>query len=248
MNFLTDKRFDKFAVFAWLTTSLILEALLEESADNSNRFIDSEAAYIVETLVACSNDCLNDFLSNKGRECLKKIKIHEKCAKKLTEAEKRVKEEGKGVDSELKKLSFTLIGVEKKKPFSKKDFNEVVERILEYSASQSIFDEICFNWLKGKAEKLRNNNTNLCCKTIFFKDELLVAQEGASQEFKKYSWPIANKNIIHHLSKTIVGFLNNKKGGIIYIGICEDRTRKIVVVGIPLTLIQLKELFEFMKK
>ena len=114
-----------------------------------------------------------------------KVQMQDKCAQVLNKVKQRVKNEEKSDDSELKKLTFSLMAVEKKKPFNKKNFNEVVERKLEYSKYQSISDEVCFNWLKEKAE----NQENLCYKTIFFKDELFSAQEGASQEFNVPSHP-----------------------------------------------------------
>ena len=73
---------------------------------------------------------------------------------------------------------------------------------------------------------------------------MLKANEGASQEFKRYTWPINTKTIIHHIKKTIVGFLN-VKGGVIYIGINEDSNKMATVTGISLNFNQIKEIFEF---
>lgn len=50
--------------------------------------------------------------------------------------------------------------------------------------------------------------------------------------------------MIFHITKTIVGFLN-EKGGIMYIGISEDKTKKVTVAGITLSMNELKEVFEF---
>ena len=106
---------------------------------------------------------------------------NDKCKEKMEEVWERVKKEEKEVKSELKRLTMNLIAVENKKPFNKKVFNEVVEQIVSYTKVENIFGEICFNWLKDKAEKIRNDKTHLCCKTIFYKGEHLVAIESASQ-------------------------------------------------------------------
>ena len=57
-----------------------------------------------------------------------------------------------------------------KNNYKTKEFNDLVDRIMDFSDVCSIFDEIAYNWLKHQAEKMRNNDNFLCCKTIFFKD------------------------------------------------------------------------------
>lgn len=65
-------------------------------------------------------------------------------------------------------------------------------------------------------------------------------KEGGSQEYKKYHWPITNPNIIFHIVKTIIGFLNSQ-GGIVYIGIFEEKDKKNKVCGIKLAKKNIRE-------
>lgn len=57
-------------------------------------------------------------------------------------------------------------------------------------------------------------------------------------------WPIKNLNIEKQLLKNIIGFLN-AKGGIIYIGIMENKDKKTAVEGIELTDTEMDEFHEF---
>lgn len=63
--------------------------------------------------------------------------------------------------------------------------------------------------------------------------ELGDFSESEKQEFKDYRWPLNNESIKLHLTKTIVGYLN-KDGGIIYVGLKEDKQKFIEVKGIKL--------------
>lgn len=58
--------------------------------------------------------------------------------------------------------------------------------------------------------------------------------EAADQEFKDYRWPLENESIKFHLTKTIVGYLNTT-GGIIYVGLKEDKSKMVEVKGIELS-------------
>lgn len=62
----------------------------------------------------------------------------------------------------------------------------------------------------------------------------LLYNETKNQEFKDYRWPLNNESIMFHLTKTFVGFLNSI-GGIIYVGLKEDKNKFVEVKGIELS-------------
>jgi len=65
--------------------------------------------------------------------------------------------------------------------------------------------------------------------------------ESSCHEFKGYTWPIKNNNIINHISKTITGFMNSK-GGIMYIGIMEGKDKRNSVLGITINQSEVKDI------
>lgn len=91
------------------------------------------------------------------------------------------------------------------------------------------------NWIKGKVQKEQDYKQLYLCCQIHFKrattSKLTSFSETANQEFKDYRWPLLNESIILHLTKTVVGFLNST-GGIIYVGMKEDKTKLVEVKGI----------------
>lgn len=89
------------------------------------------------------------------------------------------------------------------------------------------------NWVRKSLDEIRDMEDKICCKCFFERGKELTAVEDKHQEFKKYSWPIKATNIMNHVKKTIVGFLN-MYGGIIYIGIQEDKEKINTVVGVTL--------------
>jgi predicted HTH transcriptional regulator len=77
----------------------------------------------------------------------------------------------------------------------------------------------------------------MCCRLVFQHKSTSVLgkfSESANQEFKDYRWPLENESIKFHLTKTVVGFLNTT-GGIIYVGLREDKSKIIEVKGIKLS-------------
>ena len=61
-------------------------------------------------------------------------------------------------------------------------------------------------------------NINLCCRYYYELDKTIEAPENDVQQFKKYNYPIQNDNLILHIRKTVVGFLN-RRGGSVLIGL-----------------------------
>ena len=117
---------------------------------------------------------------------------------------------------------------------------------MEFQIDDNMYQEICLNWMKETVDNIRDDSKFICCKCLFRNDEKLLAVEGRSQEFKRYIWPIKATNIMTHIKKTIVGFLN-VYGGIIYVGIFENKEKKNTVVGITLDRTKLPEVYKFFK-
>jgi hypothetical protein len=99
-------------------------------------------------------------------------------------------------------------------------------------------EQIVLNYIKRKVEILQNEiPTYLCCRIHFERyttSEQSGFNETSNQEFKDYHWPLNNDSIIKHLTKTFVGFLNTT-GGIIYVGLKEDKSKIVEVKGIELS-------------
>jgi predicted HTH transcriptional regulator len=89
---------------------------------------------------------------------------------------------------------------------------------------------------------------NLCCRIHFERtksSEIFGMSERFNQEFKDYRWPLENESIRFHLTKTVVGFLNTN-GGIIYVGLKEDKNKFVEVKGIELSKKQKEDFLYFM--
>lgn len=117
----------------------------------------------------------------------------------------------------------------------RKELNHLIEHYLLVLEPTSYLEEICLNWIKGQVQKDQDEKQlYLCCQIHFERastSKLTGFSETANQEFKDYRWPLENPSIIFHLTKTVVGFLNTT-GGIIYVGLKEDKTKLVEVKGI----------------
>ena len=131
---------------------------------------------------------------------------------------------------------------------NKSKLGTMISQLMNYQIDDDLYQEICLNWMREQLDAVvsRMKTSLLCCRSLFRKEEILEANEGRSQEFKRYTWPISAPNIKNHIKKTIVGFLNTH-GGIIYVGVYEDKEKKNTVTGIMLDRTKLKEVHDFFR-
>ena len=71
-----------------------------------------------------------------------------------------------------------------------------------------------------------------CCKTVFSKDEKVEVEKEFMESKKFTGLKNMNINILHHIKKTIVGFLNTG-GGMFIIGI-DEKNEQYTVVGMKM--------------
>ena len=86
----------------------------------------------------------------------------------------------------------------------------------QYSHNKDIHKDLEFN-----KELKKVKETPLKNRDFLYRDEVISDEENEYIEFKNYSYPF-NQEIINELKRQYCGFLNSK-GGMIYIGITDNR-------------------------
>ena len=138
----------------------------------------------------------------------------------------------------MKQIVLQYFSIFDKSDYEKKlHVPKLIERLVWAEDLGNSYVQGCINWLKRNAEIMSKIDSKyLCCKIYYemtVENNFISSTENDVQEFKKYHWPIESENLTFHLQKTIVGFMN-KGGGIIYMGLFEEKTKCVKVSGIEL--------------
>lgn len=131
----------------------------------------------------------------------------------------------------------------------KRDLNSFICKSLNAYQPCSFLDEMMLNCIKIKVEALSytlHAEDYFCCKIHFQLQFKTKCPEDQNKEFKKYYWPLEKPSLVIHLQKTVASFLNSS-GGIIYIGLYEDKNKLVSVVGMALRPKEKKDFLCFMK-
>ena len=128
--------------------------------------------------------------------------------------------------------------------------NRFINEELLVEQAESYCEQVFFNWIKRDIEIVQyEDQSRVCCRIHFqhnMPSNVGKFSESSNHEFKDYHWPLEIESIKFHLTKTIVGFMNTKTGGIIFVGLKEDKHKIITVKGIKLTRQQKKDFLFFL--
>ena len=124
------------------------------------------------------------------------------------------------------------------------------ELLLERNRPRTEIEEVAFNYLKARTEVCQAERMeNVCCRVHFPYKSLTrdtKFAEASNHEFKDYFWPLEKEEIVFHLVKTVIGYLNTT-GGIVYVGLKESKDKFMEVKGIRLSDKERLEFLQFLQ-